>query len=323
MTSDAESTALSSSDSSETQSQTSESLSLSSNETASSTSLSSSTATSNETSTSASSETPSSSSTSSSAVSSSDTVTSTSSSSTSLSSSEIYDYTGYYASIAGVSDANLLLALRSVIRAGALDGSGNLVSVTYGDARYILDESDRDPNNANNLILVYSQLSVSGVWDAGATWTREHVWPQSLMNVSVSNSSKNKGADLHNLKPESDSVNSSRGNKYFAETTTSATYAPPNAVKGDVARILLYMITMYPDLSLVDLVSGNPATYQMAQFSLMIKWHLQDPVDAFESNRNQVIFSYQGNRNPYIDHEELVCRIWANSNASTQSYCAA
>jgi endonuclease I len=82
--------------------------------------------------------------------------------------------------------------------------------VSYGDARLILDETDRDPNNSSNCILVYLGTSVSGNWDGGITWNREHVWPQSLLGVNVENQSINVGSDLHNLKPADPNENSSR-----------------------------------------------------------------------------------------------------------------
>lgn len=237
--------------------------------------------------------------------------------------SSAYTYTGYYASIQGVSDVNLKSSLTSILRS-ILNVSDLLPSsVTYGNARTAIPQYDQDPNNSNNVILVYSQTSVTGLWDGGTTWNREHVYPQSLMGVSTDNTDRHKGADYHNLKPETPSENSSRGNKYFAESTTTTSYAPPPVVRGDIARILFYMVTMWPELSLVDVVSGDPATYTIGQLTLFVKWHLDDPVDAFESNRNEVIYGLQGNRNPYVDHEELVCRIWGNTNLSTQGYCAA
>lgn len=232
-------------------------------------------------------------------------------------------YTGYYASVNGVSNAQLKPTLTTKLRA-ILNTSQLLPSaITYGNARYDIPKFDQDPSNVNNVILVYSRNSVSNIWDNGTTWNREHVFPQSLMNVSTENSSRHKGADYHNLKPENPSVNSSRGNKYFAETTTSTSYAPPVEVRGDIARILFYMVTMWPELSLVDVTSGSPATNTMAQLSLLVKWHFNDPVDSFEANRNEVIYGLQGNRNPYVDHEEFVCRIWGQTSAMTQAYCPA
>ncbi len=233
-------------------------------------------------------------------------------------------YQGYYQAVNGVSDGLLKPTLTTILRSILTSSALLPAATTYGNARYDLAKSDIDPNNPNNIILVYSQQSVSSTWDAGSTWNREHVFPQSLLGVSTDNSSRHKGADYHNLKPANPSMNSSRGNKYFAETTTSNSYAPPAVVRGDVARILFYMVTMWPELSLVDVTGSNsPATFQMAQLSLLVKWHVDDPVDAFETNRNEVIYSKQGNRNPYIDHQEFVCRVWGNTNTSTQQHCAA
>jgi endonuclease I len=243
-------------------------------------------------------------------------------SSQNLSSQPVYQ--GYYQAVNGVSDAQIKPTLTGILRS-ILTPTGLLPAATeYGNARYDLPLSDADPNNPNNIILVYSRTSVSSTWDEGITWNREHVFPQSLLDIKTSNSSRHKGADYHNLKPANPSMNSSRGNKYFAETTTTTSFAPPSEVKGDVARILFYMVTMWPELSLVDVTGSNePAKFQMAQLSVLVKWHIDDPVDAFEANRNEVIYSKQGNRNPFIDHEELVCRIWGPFNENTQGHCAA
>ena len=172
---------------------------------------------------------------------------------------------------------------------------------------YVLDDTDRDPNNANNLILVYLGTSVSGVWDGGSTWNREHVWPQSLLGVSAVNNVANAASDLQNLKPANPAENSSRSNKYFDNITSAHTYNPRDAVKGDIARILLYMDLAYSNLNLVN---TYPATYQMGKLDVLLQWHLQDPVDDFERNRNEIIFEYQKNRNPFIDHPEFVEKIW-------------
>ena len=206
----------------------------------------------------------------------------------------------YYKSAEGLTGNALFLELRDIINTG-------FVGVSYGDARYILDESDQDPNNPNNVILVYLGTSVSGAWDNGITWNREHVWPQSLLGVSVDNGDINVGSDLQNLKPANPSENSSRSNKYFDNVTTSSSYEPRDEVKGDVARILLYMWTKWDFLSLVD---SYPSTYQMAMLTVLLQWHEIDPVDDFERNRNEVIYSYQKNRNPYIDYPEFVELIW-------------
>ena len=209
------------------------------------------------------------------------------------------DIIAYYSTALGLTGNTLLLELRSIINTGML-------KISYGDARYILNLSDADPDIAGNVKLVYSGLSVSGNWDDG-TFTREHVWPQSLLDTDVSNTTKNVGTDLHNLKPENQSWNSSRGNKYFDVATTTVSYLPRAEVRGDVARILFYMVVMY---NYLELINGTPTVYQMAMLDVLIQWHQQDPVDDFERNRNNVIFSYQRNRNPFIDYPEFVGMIW-------------
>ncbi|MCF7931670.1 MAG: endonuclease [Acholeplasmataceae bacterium] len=224
-----------------------------------------------------------------------------------LQSDEMPVYEGYYESINGLTGEALYDELNII-----LETTANLVN--YGDARYILDETDRDPNRSSNVILVYTGDSVSGTWDGGATWNREHVWPQSLLGVSVSNSSISRGSDLQNLKPADPGVNSSRSNKYYDIYTTSTTFAPRAEVRGDLARILFYMVVMYDDMVLV---SGSPGVHQMALFNRLLEWHVADPVDQFEMNRNDIIYQYQDNRNPFIDHPELVTSIWGETPGNT------
>jgi endonuclease I len=64
------------------------------------------------------------------------------------------------------------------------------------------------------------------------------------------------------------------------------------------------------DLELNDTVNRGQAPY-MGKLATLLKWHEQDPVDAFETRRNDMIYSkYQHNRNPFIDHPEWVQAIW-------------
>lgn len=217
------------------------------------------------------------------------------------------EYTGYYASISGVTDTYLKSALRTLITQMTLKN--------YGEARYILNISDRDPNNANNVILVYNRASVSGTWDAGITWSREHVWPQSMLGASAVNTTANIASDLQNLKPINQRVNEDRSNLPFSPGSgthgfVTGGYYPGDADKGDIARILFYMHVRW------NLIIGRST---VGDINLLLQWHLEDPVDDFERNRNEVIFNAQKNRNPFIDHPEFAERIWGPVVAQTST----
>jgi endonuclease I len=98
--------------------------------------------------------------------------------------------------------------------------------------------------------------------------------------------------------------------------------------KGDVARAVLYMDVRYaggthgvtgvaePDLVLTDdpgLINASSSNLNVAYMGLLsdlLQWHAEDPVDDKERLRNEAVFSYQGNRNPFIDHPEWVACVF-------------
>jgi endonuclease I len=110
----------------------------------------------------------------------------------------------------------------------------------------------------------------------------------------------------------------------------AGSFQPWVARKGDVARAVMYMAIRYeggddvnsgqsePDLELTDdrsrivITSSSPA--YMGLLSTLLAWHQADPPDADEVARNEVIYSFQGNRNPFIDHPE-----WATSELFTST----
>ncbi len=212
-------------------------------------------------------------------------------------------YPIYYRSIEGLYGEELLEALRLLL-------NSTVRLVNYGEARYILQESDRDPSNPSNVIQLYTGQSVAAAWDLGVTWNREHVWPVSRMPVPrPNNNTIDMSSDLHNLAPEDPDENNFRAAKYFTEHHSANTYHPRNGVKGNVARMIMYMDVMYTELTLVD-GFANMANHEMGDLTFLIKWHYQDPVDSFEINRNNVIFNHQRNRNPFIDIPHLVELLW-------------
>ena len=44
--------------------------------------------------------------------------------------------------------------------------------------------------------------------------------------------------------------------------------------------------------------------------NVFLEWNQQDPVDQYETSRNDYIHVYQGNRNPFIDNPYLATVIW-------------
>lgn len=225
---------------------------------------------------------------------------------------------GYYSSAEGKYGDELKAALHNIIK--------DHKTYSYNALRdYLLRESDEDPSNSNNVILIYSGKSIpKDDFNAGGDgWNREHVWAKSHGDFGTSRPA---GTDAHHIRPCDVTVNSSRGNKEFDNGGTphheaigcfsdSDSWEPRDEVKGDVARMIMYMAVRYegengePDLEMNDQVDNGSAPFHGKQSTLM-EWHKMDPPSDFEKHRNEVVFSYQENRNPFIDHPEYVDMIW-------------
>ena len=87
---------------------------------------------------------------------------------------------------------------------------------------------------------------------------------------------------------------------------------------GDFARKYLYFETCYQDYSwkssaLSMFAQNSYPTLNAYGQSLLLKWHRQDPVSQKEIDRNNAVYSFQGNRNPFIDYPNMVEYIWGDS----------
>ncbi|MFQ5429610.1 MAG: endonuclease [Phycisphaerae bacterium] len=223
---------------------------------------------------------------------------------------------GYYDAATGTG-VTLKNQLSAIMTAGH-------IQQTYGAFRFAAANYDQDPNNPSNILLVYNRASVSSNWDSGATWNREHVWPQSRQPGSANNSSTGNLGDPLALRPANPSINSSRGNKPFGNFTTTGPfgsqgtfYFPGDADKGDTARNLFYSATRYQSTGLT-LVNGVPSGNQMGDLQSLLRWHYTDPPDDFERRRNHVIFGVTHNRNAFIDRPEFVWSVFGGgANDST------
>ncbi|GAA2023649.1 hypothetical protein GCM10009740_11230 [Terrabacter terrae] len=231
-----------------------------------------------------------------------------------------YDST-YYASAIGKTGSALHTELHRIISSG-------VTTLTYDQVWTALGDTDQDPNNAGNVIEVYSGRSIAKSDNGGGVdqWNREHVWAKSHGDFGTVNGP---GTDVHHLRPEDVTVNSTRGNLDFdnggsavAQCTgclsDSDSFQPRDAVKGDVARMIFYMAVRwdggdgFADLEPNSSVANGTAPY-LGKLSVLKQWNLQDPPDAFEKRRNQVIYdTWQHNRNPFIDHPEWVTAIYGS-----------
>lgn len=245
----------------------------------------------------------------------------------------------YYASITGQTGEELHKALHELIK-------GHKV-YSYNEVFDLLKVTDEDPNNPRNVILFYTGESrsksltgnvedeSSGEGGSHRPWNREHVWAKSQ---GFPSSSMAPYTDLHHLRPADVKLNSTRSNLNFAEAPegTPIQTAPGNKVahnkafepadefKGDVARMILYMDVRYeggnnePDLVAANIeeIDRSENSKELAKFGNLkdlLQWHKLDPVDDMERSRNEKIFKLQNNRNPFIDHPELVEKIWGQA----------
>ena len=187
---------------------------------------------------------------------------------------------------------------------------------SYTNLKTYTKYSDAYAGSSSKIVDFYSSETYSGTWDSGSTWNREHVWCQSLGSFTTSNC----GSDLHHLRPTDPKLNSTRNNLPFGEVSgsyktatsnsgkvggyyNSTCFEPLDAVKGDVARILLYCYVRWGESNLSDLISTTD----------LLNWMKQDPVDTYEMGRNDVVQGIQGNRNVFIDYPEYAWLIFGKS----------
>lgn len=267
---------------------------------------------------------------------------------------------GYYDPVAGLTGAPLKAGLHDIVDDHARVPYTHGFAADTWD---VLMLSDEDPDNPANVRTVYRNESVPKSAN-GTLWDREHSWPNSLgfsqdggcnypysdvhmlfpttpaYNGARDNSPYDECVSGCNVFPVDGFpcfVNLERGS---GPTGTWETWAHR---KGDVARAILYGDVRYeggthgitlcpePDLVATDdrgqIVSDGSMNFSPAYMGVLgtlLEWHRDDPPDMRETNRNDVVFSFQGNRNPFVDRPEFACDIWggvACAAASTPTPC--
>jgi endonuclease I len=238
---------------------------------------------------------------------------------------------GYYSSLDGKSGQ----ALKSAITAIIADPT-KVRAQNYGDVWNMLKAADVNPENNNQIWLLYTEIGRAKSLQQGSDggvgkWNREHIYPQSKGGFTDGTSSTADGKDVfmatdathiehghgdaHHLRPADPNENSTRNNSSYG--VGAGYYNGPAGTggswRGDVARSLMYMTLRYNGLTLV---SGDPAAVgQMGNLDNLIAWSSSDKPDDYEMNRNNVIYTWQNNRNPFIDLPELASYVYGDKTS--------
>ena len=230
---------------------------------------------------------------------------------------------GYYNNANGKTGSELKVALHNIIKGHhKVSYAGLLNAFVYTDC------------DANNKIWdIYSnyryELTDNGesFSQEGQGWNREHTWPQSWFNGE-----EMPRCDLFHVYPTDGYVNSQRSNYPYGEVNNpiytsgngsklgpcvTAGYAgrvfePVDEYKGDIARSYFYMSVRYysEDDEWASSEMTNKSEIQSWAMSMLLRWSDEDPVSAKEIARNNAVYGYQNNRNPFIDHPEYARMIW-------------
>ncbi|MDE6199308.1 MAG: endonuclease [Muribaculaceae bacterium] len=233
----------------------------------------------------------------------------------------------YYNSINGLADRDLKNALHKLIY--------NHTEVKSYNA---LPEYFRTTDNFPGTDYwwdMYSDMEVSMYITFGTYMNREHCFPKSWWGGSTSTPAY---VDLFHLYPSEAAANQAKSNYPLGEVVTSTfdngvvkvgyaktgqgggsskVFEPNEQYIGDFARTYFYVVTCYQNLTWASknmymLEQNTYPTLKPWAVDLLLKWHRADPVSQKEVDRNEAVYGFQGNRNPFIDHPELVEYIWGN-----------
>ena len=253
----------------------------------------------------------------------------------------------YYNGTQGLSGPALKTKLSEIITAGALDkgydGLYNAYPTTDTDKFYendgsVLDIYSENPNGSDPYTYRHGIKKCGNYKNEGDCYNREHIVPQSFFG-----SKSPMVSDVHFIRPTDGKVNGMRSNYPFAMVANPAftskngtkvgpssspgysgsSAEPINEFKGDVARMVLYFITRYESklstFSTGNMLGGSSFPgLQGWELDVLLSWSAQDPVSPTEIDRNNAAYTYQKNRNPFIDHPEWVNAIWGTQVIDTE-----
>ena len=241
---------------------------------------------------------------------------------------------GYYSSLEGLSGAALKQAVQNIIA-----NPSEVRLHSYADIWEILKTSDQNPLNSGQIWEIYLEQPMSKIDQQQSSsivgkWNREHIFCQSRGGFMVANNDSADGigvwtttsaaatvdgvSDAHHIRAVNGQENSSRNNKNYGTVNSATVYAgatgSQGSWRGDVARACFYMAVRFIGLNVVN---GDPSenngsnpSGNIGDLATLLSWNVSDPRDDFEMNRNNVIYNWQMNRNPFIDCNENFCFLY-------------
>lgn len=255
----------------------------------------------------------------------------------------------YYDNADSLIGENLRIALRNIISNHNQRSYGDLwQGYRYADRlpdSTIWDMYSHVPGGPQPYTFNYSTDQCGNYRDEGDCYNREHTWPRSKFGNNMPMES-----DLVLVIPTDGKVNNNRGNLPYGSVTSpswtslngskvgannypgspnSEAFEPIDAYKGDIARIMFYVVTRYYklDAGWSEWEMGAKAELRPWAKEMFLEWHRADPVSDKERNRNNAIFTFQDNRNPYVDRPEFVDCVfdppncpWASTEPSSLAH---
>lgn len=240
---------------------------------------------------------------------------------------------GYYASLEGLSGTALKQALQDII------ANPSVVHLhSYADMWDIIRTADTNPANSGQIWDMYLEVPMSKIDQQQSSsivgkWNREHIFCQSrggfvvadgdyaeginVWNTTSAASTVDGVSDAHHIRAENGQENSSRNNKNYGTVNSATVYAGPAGTqgswRGDVARACFYMAVRFNGLNVLNgdpsecngACNGTNPSGNIGDLATLLAWNISDAKDDFEMNRNNYVYTWQNNRNPFIDYPQL------------------
>lgn len=223
----------------------------------------------------------------------------------------------YYASTHNLADEALESAFHTLL-------AQNYQDYGYGVARdKIFMEIDNKKVNGqgateNTLTRIYIGTDAVGYTSKSDAYSNysvntEHTFPQGTFNSNLPMK-----ADMHHLFPSDVAANGIRssygfgnvvsgvswtegGSKLGQQANGTTVFEPRDAQKGRSARAVLYFVVRYQNYD---------GFLTEVQEQTLREWSAEFPPDAVQKKRNDDVFDYQHNRNPFVDYPQFLDRIY-------------